>query len=62
MRRLQALAAQRGLRQRLVLIAGGTQVTDAMARACGLDAGFGRGTSGRDVATFLVRTWRQRGE
>jgi D-ornithine 4,5-aminomutase subunit beta len=62
MRRLQALAAQRGLRQRLVLIAGGTQVTDAMARACGLDAGFGRGTSGREVASFLVRTWRQRGE
>jgi D-ornithine 4,5-aminomutase subunit beta len=60
MRRLHALAEQRGLRPRLVLVAGGTQVTDETARACGMDAGFGRGTTGRDVASFLVRTWRAR--
>ena len=58
MRRLVELAQRRGLRQRLVLIAGGTQVTEDLARACGLDAGFGRGTTGRDVASFLVRTLR----
>jgi D-ornithine 4,5-aminomutase subunit beta len=55
MRRLAELAAARGVRDRLVLIAGGTQVTDAIARECGLDAGFGRGTTGRDVASFIVR-------
>ncbi len=62
MRRLHALAQQRGVRRRLVLIAGGTQVTDELARSCGMDAGFGRGTTGRDVASFLVRTWRARAE
>ncbi len=58
MRRLDALARQRGLRERLVLVAGGTQITDELARACGMDAGFGRGTNGRDVASFIVRTLR----
>jgi D-ornithine 4,5-aminomutase subunit beta len=58
MRRLHALAQQRGVRGRLVLVAGGTQVTDELARACDLDAGFGRGATGRDVASFLVRTLR----
>jgi D-ornithine 4,5-aminomutase subunit beta len=55
MRRLHELARQRGLRKRVLLIAGGTQVTDELARACGMDAGFGRGTTGRDVASFIVR-------
>ena len=36
------------------------QVTDALARACGLDAGFGRGTRGWDVASFLVKALRAR--
>jgi D-ornithine 4,5-aminomutase subunit beta len=58
MRRLHELAQSRGLRQRLLLIAGGTQVTDALARECGMDAGFGRGTRGRDVASLIVRRLR----
>jgi D-ornithine 4,5-aminomutase subunit beta len=58
MRRLNEAAVQRRLRRRLVLVAGGTQVTDDMARECGLDAGFGRGTTGRHVASFLVRRMR----
>jgi D-ornithine 4,5-aminomutase subunit beta len=57
-RRLHELALERGLRHRILLIAGGTQVTDELARACGADAGFGRGTKGRDVASFLVRKLR----
>ena len=60
MRRLDVVARQRGLRTRLVLIAGGTQITDDLARACGMDAGFGRGTTGREVASFLVRALRSR--
>jgi D-ornithine 4,5-aminomutase subunit beta len=62
MRRLDALARRRGLRQRLVLVAGGTQVSDALARRSGMDGGFGRGTSGRDVGSFLVRALRAREE
>jgi D-ornithine 4,5-aminomutase subunit beta len=58
MRRLHELARRRGVRERLVLIAGGTQITDELARECGMDAGFGRGTRGRDVASFVVRTLR----
>jgi len=59
MRQLHALAQQRGLRRRLVLIAGGTQINDELARACGMDAGFGRGTTGRQVASFLVTRLRE---
>jgi len=61
MRALDQQARARGLRERLVLVAGGTQVTNDMATECGLDAGFGRGTKGRDVGSFLVREMRQRG-
>jgi D-ornithine 4,5-aminomutase subunit beta len=60
MRDLSTLAERRGLRDRLLLVAGGAQVTDALARECGMDAGFGRGTKGRDVASFLVRALRGR--
>jgi D-ornithine 4,5-aminomutase subunit beta len=60
MRRLHELATERGVRDRLLLLAGGTQVTDELARDCGMDGGFGRGTMGCDVASFLVRTLRQR--
>ncbi len=55
MKRLHDLAVERGIRGRLLLIVGGTQVTHDMATSCGLDAGFGRGTRGRDVASFIVR-------
>ena len=61
MRRLAELTEQRGLRDHLLLIAGGTQVTNQLAVECGLDAGFGRGTTGRDVASVIVRTLRSNG-
>jgi D-ornithine 4,5-aminomutase subunit beta len=56
MSELHELALQRGVREGLLLVSGGTQVTDALARECGMDAGFGRGTTGRDVASFIVRS------
>jgi D-ornithine 4,5-aminomutase subunit beta len=59
MTRLAALAEARGVREHLLLVAGGTQVTDALARECGMDAGFGRGTTGQDVASFVVRRLRE---
>ena len=54
MQRLHDLAVEQGIRDGLILIAGGTQVNDAMAIECGMDAGFGRGTNGRHVASFIV--------
>ncbi len=59
MRALHELATRRGLRDRLLLISGGTQVSDDLARGCGMDAGFGRGTTGQDVASFIVRRLRE---
>ena len=61
MRHLHELAKQRGMRNRLVLVAGGAQVTEQLARQCGMDAGFGHGTTGRDVGSFLVRALREKG-
>ncbi len=55
MKKLADLAREKGVRDRFLLVAGGTQVTSDMARESGLDAGFGRGTKGHHVATFLVR-------
>jgi D-ornithine 4,5-aminomutase subunit beta len=60
MARLHELAVSRGLREKLLLVAGGTQITDDLARECHMDAGFGRGTKGRQVASFLVRALREK--
>jgi len=61
MRKLSDLAEEKGVRDKLLLISGGTQVTDEIARESGMDAGFGRKTKGADVASFIVRTIRERG-
>jgi D-ornithine 4,5-aminomutase subunit beta len=61
MEKLADLAAEKGVRDKLLLIAGGTQVTDEQARSWGMDAGFGRRTKGIDVASFIVKTMRERG-
>ncbi len=56
MRHLHELVKSRGLRQSILLVAGGGYVSDELARECGLDVGFGHGATGRDVASYLVRT------
>ncbi len=58
MRQLHDLAVTREQRNRLVLVAGGAQVSHALALESGLDAGFGRGTTGWDVASYLVKALR----
>ncbi|MDQ7793453.1 MAG: D-ornithine 4,5-aminomutase subunit OraE [bacterium] len=60
--RLAELCREKGVRDRFILLGGGTQITDELARQCGLDGGFGRGTRGRDVASFLVRRREDRQE
>jgi D-ornithine 4,5-aminomutase subunit beta len=62
MRQLDDLVGARGLRAQLVLVAGGPQVTNTLARECGMDAGFGHGTTGHDVADFLMRALRDEPE
>jgi D-ornithine 4,5-aminomutase subunit beta len=61
MRKLADLAAEKGVREKILLVAGGTQVTDEIARDSGMDAGFGRRSKGLDVASFIVREMRARG-
>jgi len=61
MEKLADLAAEKGVRDKLLLIAGGTQVTDEQACGWGMDAGFGRRTKGIDVASFIVKAMRERG-
>ncbi|WP_350343851.1 D-ornithine 4,5-aminomutase subunit OraE [Proteinivorax tanatarense] len=59
MSRLDQLCKEKGVRDKLMLAAGGTQVTNDIAVEEGLDAGFGRGTNGTDVASFLVKRRRE---
>jgi D-ornithine 4,5-aminomutase subunit beta len=60
MKRIHELAVEKGVRDRLILVAGGTQVAPKLAVEAGMDAGFGRGTHGIDVATFLVKRRREK--
>ncbi|WHH61242.1 D-ornithine 4,5-aminomutase subunit OraE [Petroclostridium sp. X23] len=59
MRKIHELCIEKGIRDRIILISGGTQVTHESAREAGMDAGFGRGSKGIDVASFLVRKRRE---
>ncbi|MDR2786626.1 MAG: cobalamin-dependent protein [Treponema sp.] len=55
MKRLHELAVEKGIRDKVAIVAGGTQVVPRLAVNQGIDAGFGRGSHGIDVATFLVK-------
>lgn len=61
MAKLNDLCIEKGIRDKVILICGGTQVTDEIAKAQGLDAGFGRGSRGSDVASFLVKKRNDKG-
>ncbi|MCL2204348.1 MAG: D-ornithine 4,5-aminomutase subunit OraE [Defluviitaleaceae bacterium] len=52
---IDRLAKEMGIREKIIFVAGGTQVAPESAVAHGADAGFGRGTKGAHVATFLVK-------
>jgi len=60
MKRLSDLCVEKGIRDKVILVAGGTQITRDMAVESGLDGGFGRGAKGADVASFLIKTRRER--
>jgi len=61
MRKLAELCREKGIRDQVVLVAGGTQVNREMAAETGLDATFGRGTKGIHVVNAIVKTLKQRG-
>jgi beta-lysine 5,6-aminomutase beta subunit len=52
---LAELLEAEGMRDEIVLVAGGPRVTNLLAAELGYDAGFGRGTLPSDVATFIAR-------
>ncbi len=61
MKKLVDYAIEKGVRDKLVIVSGGTQVTPEIAVQNGMDAGFGRGTKGIHVATAIVNSIKERG-
>lgn len=59
MKKIADLCVEKGIRDRIILAAGGTQVSNEYAREAGMDQGFGRGSKGVHVATFLVKKRRE---
>ncbi|MEG0568969.1 MAG: OAM dimerization domain-containing protein, partial [Erysipelotrichales bacterium] len=53
-------ATEKGVRDKLVILAGGTQVTPEIAIQNGVDAAFGRGTKGVHVATAIVKALEEK--
>ena len=59
MKKLHNYAVEKGVRDSLILIAGGTQVTPEIARNNNMDQGFGRGTKGIQIASFILDKHRE---
>ncbi len=59
MKKLHNYAVEKGVRDKLILIAGGTQVTPEIARKSNMDQGFGRGTKGIQIASFIIDKHRE---
>ena len=55
MKRIHELAIEKGIRDKIIIASGGTQVSNELAVEAGMDAGFGRGSNGAQVATLLVK-------
>ena len=50
-----------GLRDKLVVVAGGPRISHELAKEIGYDAGFSTGSYAEHVATFIVTQMVQRG-
>ena len=61
MKKLAEICQEKGIRDKIILIAGGTQVNREMANETGLDATFGRGTKGIHVVNVMVKILTSRG-
>jgi D-ornithine 4,5-aminomutase subunit beta len=60
MKRIHELAVEKGIRDSVIIAAGGTQVVPEEGMKTGIDAAFGRNSHGIDVASFLVEERRRR--
>ena len=60
MRKIHELCIEKGIRDKVMVIVGGTQVSNEIAVDAGMDAGFGRGSHGIDVASFMVKRRREK--
>lgn len=54
LKELMDLADKKGLRDKIIFVAGGPRVTHPLALECGFDAGFGVGTKPSEVASYIV--------
>ncbi|NLY37263.1 MAG: hypothetical protein GX046_08535 [Tissierellia bacterium] len=61
MTQLVELLEAEGLRDKIILIAGGPRVNNELAKELGYDAGFGPGKFADDVATYAVEEFVARG-
>lgn len=59
MKKIADLCIEKGIRDQIILVAGGTQVSNDYAVEAGMDQGFGRGSKGVHVATTLVKKRRE---
>ena len=62
MKKLHEYAIEKGVRDQLLICAGGTQVTPEIARNQGMDEGFGRYDRGIQVASFIAKAIIERSE
>lgn len=62
MKRIHELAVEKGIRDKVIICAGGTQVVPEEAIKTGVDAAFGRNSHGIDVASFIVEERQRRRE
>jgi D-ornithine 4,5-aminomutase subunit beta len=60
MKKTHEYAIEKGIRDKIMILAGGTQVTPEIARKQGVDQGFTRGTKGQHVASFLVKNKKEK--
>jgi len=60
MKRIHELAIEKGIRDDVIILCGGTQVIPEEALKTGIDAAFGRNTHGIDVATALIEKRREK--
>jgi len=59
MKKANDYAIEKGVRDKIIMIAGGTQVVPDTAIKQGMDQGFSRGTKGQDVASYLVKRHKE---
>lgn len=60
MDKINDLCIEKGVRDKFLICCGGTQVTNEIAVSHGMDAGFGRGSHGNNVASFIIETLMNR--